>query len=62
MLCWSQIFCSDVSGSDSQPLYGWWFYYMIHKAAADTLLKIHPKLVPKSISEVEELLKCEVRV
>ena len=39
---------------------GWWFYYMIHKAAADTLQRIHPKLVPKSIAEVDELLKCKI--
>ena len=46
----------------SQPVYGFWYYFMIHRAIGIHLQKILPKLVPKTDAEVDALLDCKLRV
>jgi hypothetical protein len=46
----------------SQPVYGFWYYIMIHRAIGIHLQKILPKLVPKTDAEVDALLDCKLRV
>ena len=43
-----------------QPIYGWWFYYMMSKIGP-IFSSIHPKLAVRSAATVDELLACEVR-
>ena len=44
-----------------QPIYGWWFYYMMSKLRP-ILSALHPKLTVKNDVTVGELLACEVRM
>ncbi len=46
----------------SQPVYGFLYYIMIHRAIGSHLQKILPKLVPKTDAEVDALLDCKLRV
>ena len=46
----------------SQPIYGFWYYYMIHNAIGIELQKILPKFVPRNAKEVDALLDCKIRV
>ena len=44
----------------NQPMYGWWFYFMMSKVGPQ-LSSFHPKLDVRSCATVDELLACEVR-
>jgi hypothetical protein len=46
----------------NQPYYGWWFYFLVNKAAAGKLSTISPALVPKNAEEVDALLTTTIRV
>ena len=46
----------------SQPVYGFWYYFMIRRAIGIHLQKILPKLVPKTDAEADALLDCKLRV
>ncbi len=46
----------------SQTVYGFWYYFMIHRAIGIHLQKILPKLVPKTDAELNALLHCKLRV
>ena len=48
----------------SQPIYGWWFYYMWYKVIGPVLNTNHPlaKLNVRTPAAVAELLAFEIRV
>ena len=46
----------------SQPVYGWWFYYMWSNVIGHELKVLHPKLNVRTAADVDELLGCEVRM
>lgn len=46
----------------SQPVYGFWYYYMIHRGIGVSLQKILPKMIPRSCADVDALLDCRLRV
>ena len=46
----------------SQPVYGFWYYFMIHRGIGVSLQKILPKMIPRSNAEVDALLDCKLRV
>ena len=47
---------------ESQPIYGFWYYFMIHRGIGLSLQKILPRFVPRSDAEVDALLDCKLRV
>ncbi len=46
----------------SQPVYGFWYYFMIHRGIGLSLQKILPKFIPRNDEEVDALLNCKLRV
>ena len=46
----------------NHPYYGWWFYFMVNKAAAAKLQMFAPQFVPKNAAQVDALLECTIRV
>jgi hypothetical protein len=46
----------------TQPVYGFWYYFMIHRGIGVTLQKLMPKLVPRNDKDVDALLDCKLRV
>ena len=46
----------------SQPVFGFWYYFMIHRAIGVSLQRILPKFLPRSDADVDELLSCKLRV
>ena len=46
----------------TQPVYGFWYYFMIHRGIGATLQKLMPKLVPRNDKDVDALLDCKLRV
>ena len=41
----------------SQPMYGFWFYYMWSKVIGPTLITLHPRLNVRTAEMVDELLE-----
>ena len=46
----------------SQPVFGFWYYFMIHRAIGVSLQRILPKFLPRSDADIDELLSCKLRV
>ena len=46
----------------TQPVYGFWYFFMIHRGIGSTLQKLMPKLVPRNDKDVDALLDCKLRV
>ena len=46
----------------TQPVYGFWYYFMIHRGIGVSLQKILPKMIPRSSADVDALLDCKLRV
>ncbi len=46
----------------SQPVYWFWYYFMIYRGIGLFLQKILPKFVPRKVEEVDALLNCRLRV
>ena len=46
----------------SQPIYGFWCYFMIHRGIGNSLQKILPKFIPRNDTDVDALLDCKLRV
>ncbi len=71
IFCIFCIFCIFINGffvvcryvlRRSQPVYGFWNYFIIHRAIGIHLQKILPRFVPKTDSEVDALLDCKLSV
>ncbi len=71
IFCIICIFCIFINGffvvcryflRRSQPVYGFWYYFIIHSAIGIHLQKILPRFVPKTDSEVDALLDCTLHV
>jgi hypothetical protein len=65
------IFCIFINGffvvcryglRRSKPVYGFWYYFIIHSAIGIHLQKILPRFVPKTDSEVDALLDCNLKL
>ncbi len=46
----------------SQQVYGFWYYFMIHRGIGLSLQKILPKFVLRNDDEVDALLNCKLSV
>jgi hypothetical protein len=46
----------------SQPVFGFWYYFMIHRAIGVSLQRILPKFLPRTEADIDELLSCKLRV
>ncbi len=46
----------------SQPVYGFWFYFMTNHGIVSSLQKSLPKLVLKSDADVDALLNYKLRI
>ncbi len=46
----------------SQPVYGFWYYFMIHRAIGINIQKILPRFVPRTDFAVDALRDCKLRV
>jgi hypothetical protein len=47
---------------ESQPAYGFWYYFMLYNGIGDSPQKILPKILSRSDAEVDALLDCKLRV
>jgi hypothetical protein len=45
-----------------QPVYGFWYYFMIHRGISTSLQRVLPKYIPRTEADVDELLGCKVRM
>ncbi len=44
----------------SQPVYGVWYYFMLHRGISTSLQRVLPKYIPRTEADVDELLGCKV--
>ena len=45
-----------------QPVYGFWYYFMIHRGISTSLQRVLPKYIPRTEADVDQLLDCKVRM
>ena len=46
----------------STPIYGWWYFVMIHEGVGKSLSQLIPKFPPTTEAEVDALMDMKVRV